>query len=422
MQTTPHNIPPTASSQQELIDPLFLKPEKTIIAEFINRELNKSGVDLKADSLWHIEKKKIVATSIAAAIILILIIVFQVFHYSVLSLAIFILPIIFIILRKFTSATMADFFEKEVISRPNENFSDIIAPHLYEKCKNYRLMRWLIILMCVVVIPVLLFLKPHIFYEDGPGGKYIRFYTEGLAGSNDVVVPDMVDGQSVVGIRGDVFYNTDIYSIVLPETIDTIRGHAFESCTNLHKIQMSKKLKYIGASAFSECNSLEAVDLPESVTYIGSNAFFNCRNAKITLGSNVDYVGSASFYNCLNLQEIITLGNNIDKIHENAFASSGIEKIYIPNSVQNISGNAFNSCITLEEVVFTSESKLERIGGHAFEGCVSLKEVHLPPSIKEIGSSAFRSCGSLTTVELPQGCSVNEKAFKNSPNVTIKQY
>lgn len=421
MQITPPPIPNAASSQQDLIDPLFLKPEKAIIAEFINRELSKSGVDIKADSLWHIEKKKIVATSIAAAIILILIIVFQVFHYSVISLAVIIFPVVFIILRKFTSATMADFFEKEVKSRPNENFSDIIAPHLYEKCKNYRMMRWLILLMCVVVIPVLIFLKPHIFYEDGPGGKYVRFYTEGLFGNNDVVVPDYVDEQPVVGIRGDVFCNTDIYSVTLPESIDTIRGHAFESCRNLHKITMSKKLKYIGASAFSDCVNLESITLPESTTYIGSNAFYNCMDAKFTLGSNIDFIGSASFYRCCNLQKI-TLGNNIDKIHENAFAASGLKKIVIPDSVQTISGSAFSNCAALEEVTFGSESKLVRIGGHAFENCVSLKEVHLPSLLREIGSSAFRNCENLTTVEIPQGCTVNEKAFKNSSNVEIKQY
>jgi len=90
--------------------------------------------------------------------------------------------------------------------------------------------------------------------------------------------------------------------------------------------------------------------------------------------------------------------------------------------VQTISGSAFSNCAALEEVTFGSESKLVRIGGHAFENCVSLKEVHLPPLLREIGSSAFRNCENLTTVEIPQGCTVNEKAFKNSSNVEIKQY
>jgi len=66
---------------QEVIDPLFLKSENEILTRFIEKELSKSGVDMKKESLTHLEKKKLVATIISALINLILSIVFKAFHY-----------------------------------------------------------------------------------------------------------------------------------------------------------------------------------------------------------------------------------------------------------------------------------------------------------------------------------------------------
>ncbi len=356
---------------QEVIDPLFLKSENEILTRFIEKELSKSGVDMKKESLTHLEKKKLVATIISALINLILIIVFKVFHYPTFFLLVLCL-VNFIIWLKFTVSEMKDFFIKEIKMRPDESFSDIIAPQLYDRCKNQRGLRLFIYVGCTALIPLLMFWSSHIFYEDGPGGKYVRFYTEGFFSEDNVEIPQMIDGKFVVGIRGDVFKNTSIEFVKLPDNIDTIRGHAFENCENLQTINLPKKLKYIGGYCFAGCQNLNLIDIPESVGEIGGYCFADCKNL-----------------------DKIVLPEGIKEIRGNCFAGSGIRKLSLPNSV-------------------------ERIGGHAFEG-ILLDTLIVPESVKSIGSSAFRDCKNLRLVIMSEDCDCSERAFKNSP-VKIQYY
>ena len=61
------------NTTQQVIDPLFLKPENEILQNYINGELSKNNFDIKKESLSHLEKKKLTATLISAPINLILI-------------------------------------------------------------------------------------------------------------------------------------------------------------------------------------------------------------------------------------------------------------------------------------------------------------------------------------------------------------
>ncbi|MBR6278126.1 MAG: leucine-rich repeat domain-containing protein [Bacteroidales bacterium] len=412
------------NSPQQIVDPLFLKSEKEIITEYINRELVKNNMDLKKDSLKHIERKKLIAVSISTAISFILIVLFRVFHYSNYSAGFLVILNIVFVLKVFCKASAADFFYKQVIGRPDENISDIIAPQLYDKCKNQSVLRFLIIIGGVFVIPFLLFMNSHVLYEDGPNGKYVRFYTSGVIGDNQVIIPDEVDGVKVVGIRGDVFRNSSITKIQLPESIDTIRGHAFENCEELSYINFPKNLRYIGASAFYGCCLLKEVNIGENVKYIGHSAFEFCSSANFSFSENLvlDSIASRAFYYCRNLGGSFRIPKGITEIKSQAFYSTSITEVIIPEEITRIGGYAFCDCYDLKNVIFEGNSSLNRIGGHAFEDCFELTEITLPPSLKEIGSSAFRSCDALRIVKVPKDCQINDKAFKNSPNVEIVKY
>ena len=81
--------------------------------------------------------------------------------------------------------------------------------------------------------------------------------------------------------------------------------------------------------------------------------------------------------------------------------------------VTQIRGNVFENVAWIQSVRLPAGLKVIR--AHAFMGCRSLEEVVFPKTMREIGSSAFRRCPSLRSVTLPRGCSVNQKAFKESP-------
>jgi len=310
------------NTTQQVIDPLFLKSENEILQNYINGELSKNNFDIKKESLSHLEKKKLTATLISAPINLILIIVFRVFHYSQFWLILLII-INFLIWRKFTKAPVTDFFIKEIKSRPDENFSDVIAPQLYDRCKNGKLLRAGIFILCTFLIPMLMFLKPHVFYEDYQNEKYVRFYTEGLMSEANLIIPDEVDGKKVVGLRGDVFNSTDLVSVTLPDAIDTIRGHAFEDCEYLETVNMPKKLKYIGGYAFNNCKKLKEVHLPKQIGEIHGYTFANCQNLRI-----VEFEEPSS----------------VTRIGGHAFQNTALMEIKIPESVTEIGSSAFRDC------------------------------------------------------------------------------
>ena len=295
---------------QPVIDPLFVgKSEAQILDGIIDRELTAAGFDVKNDSLTHFEKKKLTATLISAPINLIIITLFRTFHYSSFSAVILIL-INFLIWRKFQESELKTFLLKEIKARPDEKFSDVIAPQLYDKCKNQKWLRLGIIVAFTFLIPALMFLKPHIFYEDAPDGKYVRFYTEGLTGGETLVIPDEIDGIPVKGIRGDVFNSTNLVSVTLPNSIDTLRGHAFEGCEDLMEINLPKNLKYIGGHAFDGCENLSHVYFPQTLRYIGGYAFNECKMLTINdLPSEMDSIGAYAFCGCLGIEKI-TLPQN----------------------------------------------------------------------------------------------------------------
>ncbi|MCR5455950.1 MAG: leucine-rich repeat domain-containing protein [Bacteroidales bacterium] len=436
---TPSTPPPINLAgqvdQQPIIDPLFLKSNDIILKELLVREFSKVGVDEKNDSLAHIEKKKLTATLVSAPINLILIVLFQTFHYSKVFLILLII-INFFVWLKFQRSGLTEFFVKEVKSRPAEKFADIIAPQLYDKCKNQKWMRIGIFVACTFLIPALLFLKPHIFYEDAPDGKYVRFYTDGLTDNSTLVIPDDIDGTPIKGIRGDVFNSTNLESITLPNTIDTIRGHAFEDCYYLHTINLPASLKYIGGHAFEDCYNLHTINLPANLKYIGGHAFdgcerlsniefpptlryiggyaFNrCSNLEIChLPAQMDSIGGYAFNDCYGLNELV-LPENLTEIRAYCFSATNITSVTIPASVRRIGEQAF-SYSSLEQITFEKPSQLVRIGSRAFFGTY-MSEVEIPPSVKEIRGSAFRSCDELRSAKIPADCEVAESAFKDSP-------
>lgn len=417
---TPPPIPqeqPKAQPEQ-VIDPLFLKSENEILNGLIERECEKVGFDIKRDSLNHFEKKKLTATLISAPINLIIIILFRTFHYAD-WVAVFLILINFLIWRKFQKSDVNTFLVKEIKLRQREKFSDVIAPQLFEKCKNQKWLRIAILAAFTFVIPIIMFFKPHIFYEDAPDGMYIRFYTEGLTGSEELVIPETVDGVTVKGIRGDVFRNTSLERVTLPNTIDTIRGHAFEGCSQLLSINIPTNVKSIGAYAFSECENLLYVEFPESLKHIGAYAFNHCEQLSINnLPQQMDSIGAYAFQSCWKIKEL-TLPDNLTEIHAFCFSCTGITSITIPASVERIGEQAFSNT-DLETLKFEDNSQLTRIGSRAFF-FTKLTEVTIPPSVKEIRGSAFRECHNLTKATIPQDCEVADKAFKASPT-EIERY
>ena len=132
-------------------------------------------------------------------------------------------------------------------------------------------------------------------YETCEGGIRITNYI----GTNDIVViPETIDGQSVVEVAAYIFANDSIVRSIL---------------------------------------------LPKSVKALGKNMFINNKNLEIVIAEGVESLGDSSFSNCANIK-LIMLGDNLRIIEEYAFAGCvSLEKLMIPETVTEMSDDAQNT-------------------------------------------------------------------------------
>ena len=121
----------------------------------------------------------------------------------------------------------------------------------------------------------------------------------GYNGPAAVVVPETLGGKPVVKIGNDpvigvpFFHsNTDITSVVLPDTVEEIVPGSFYDCTNLETIDLGGATK-IGDTAFGGCSKLTTITMDADVTTIEVNAF-----ATDTI-KNVNFEGTIAQWNAI---------------------------------------------------------------------------------------------------------------------------
>lgn len=167
-----------------------------------------------------------------------------------------------------------------------------------------------------------------------------------------VVVPE-----SLTVIPGQIFMNTGISSIVLPEGITVIERLAF------YKSALRGELY-----------------LPDSITRIERDAFGSTSISALKLSENLLSIGDEAFANCTHLQGILD----------------------IPHKLTSVSSRCFRDCSKLEG--FTLPPYIESIAADAFSGCYSLSYIRSeainPPVLNSVIPGVAKDN---FTVEVPEG-------------------
>lgn len=212
-----------------------------------------------------------------------------------------------------------------------------------------------------------------------------------------VFIPEKVsyDGKEyTVTVIGERAFenNYELLSVVMPNTIRSIKEFAFNECINLKSLTISSEVSEIGDYAFMKLSSLEhlAVD--------SHNKTFDSRgdcNAIIRTRTNTLLVGCKT----------TVIPDGVEVIAGNAFIScldTSIEpfELNFPPSVEIIEPFAFNCCYPLSAVTFSEG--LRRIGRWAFMG-TSIECLEIPASVTEIDEQAFISCDSLKVIKVRKG-------------------
>ena len=80
----------------------------------------------------------------------------------------------------------------------------------------------------------------------------------------------------VYEIGESAFANSNVVSVVIPDSVTYIGHGAFSDCRNLVSVTIGSGMTGIGSEAFSSCTELTSITFPESVTSIGGVAFYRC--------------------------------------------------------------------------------------------------------------------------------------------------
>ncbi len=240
---------------------------------------------------------------------------------------------------------------------------------------------------------------------------------------------DFSECTNLIGIYFQAFANTNIYDVVIPESVHYIGKEAF--ChTRLDYITfLSSDVVFdVGGSivdngAFVASPHVTIIGYPDSSVeaYAKQEDIpFRDINGEVdrpevydgfvyTVLSNntlkIRYVGAETH---LVIPETIN-GYKVTKIDQFGFDyNKAIKTVTIPKTITNIGDWAFRGCYNLAQVSLSEG--LNRIGSVAFASCKSLKNIEIPKSTTYIGDHAFSNCPLLEEI--------NTKA--NNPNYCSK--
>ena len=192
--------------------------------------------------------------------------------------------------------------------------------------------------------------------------------------AGDIVIPESIEKDgityTVTSIKSYAFSNSQITSVIIPNSIVIIDNGVFNGCYFLNSVSLPNTITKIGKSSFSYCEKLTEIEIPNSVKSIGEYAFNGCsRLASISIPEGVTKIENYTFLDCSGLKTI-TLPSTITSIGNSAFAmgaswettdEGGMQLIYYKRSIKcdavippTLGNSLFDYNIITMEVPFAS--------------------------------------------------------------------
>lgn len=224
--------------------------------------------------------------------------------------------------------------------------------------------------------------------------------------------------EEVTTIGFNVFNGYELSTVTFgsDSNIEIIEGYSFFN-SNLTSISLPNSVTDIGDSAFSS-NNLTSLTIPNSVTSIGEHAFESNQLETLTFEANSSLVTiqADTFNNAFNknLTTSVTIPDSVTSIELNAFYQNGINDVTLSSNVVSIGHSAFLDNNLTDIIIPNSVTSIEV---NSFYNN-SISSLNIPDSVTSIGSSAFHS-NSLTSIIIPDNATIGDFAFRMNELTSI---
>ncbi len=237
--------------------------------------------------------------------------------------------------------------------------------------------------------------------------------------SEDMVIPDTIDGKRVTRIGAAAFEDrADLTGgLVIPDGITGIESHAFANCSGFTgNLSIPFGVTDIGENAFFHCSGFTgSLTIPGSVTVIEQAAFSMCFGftGSLTISDGVQSIEMYAFSQCTGFSGSLTIAQSVTGIGDYAFFECGgfSGGLSLPASVRNIGEGAFTRCSGFTGSL-TIPGSVNAIGVNAFSGCSGFTgSLTISDGVAYIGRAAFDGCGGFAgSLSLP-GSAISIGAF-----------
>ena len=303
--------------------------------------------------------------------------------------------------------------------------------------KRNRLTKISISLLIVLFILLLLVAcddSSELKYSVNDDGETCTITGIGKNKIDDLVIPEEIDGYTVVAIADNAFMDCNFKTVTLPKTLKQIGKSAFESCLSLEIINIPSKVTEIQERTFYGCTNLIFIKFPEGLTDIKDFAFRYCEHLEsVEFPSTLINIGMGAFMDCTNLLEI-NLPEGLKKIDGYGFGFCySLTEVYIPASVETLYA-PFACCPCLKYInVDTFNEHFISIDGVLYDNTLRTliqypggkTDPHFAMSanVRYINLWAFSGNGYLQSIDIPNNVQIiNTEFLMYCPNVDTINY
>ena len=236
--------------------------------------------------------------------------------------------------------------------------------------------------------------------------KYIMYIAFGYCQCSEVVFPN-----SLQTIGSYVFWDAQLETITIPDSVVSIAEASFYACSKLKNITFSSKMTVLTRALFAQ-SGLEYIKIPNQITTIEATCFSSCHQLiEVILPANLQSLGGGAFSDChpeirisfpneskFTIDEQFIIINSAKTEIVSYIGNVINANLTILESIQEITNYAFSSADNIFSISFPQNSQLEFIRNGAFSQCTTLKAINFPNSLQSIGDSAFSHCSNLTNL------------------------